>query len=171
MSNAETPPKVQTLTDLIRDSLSGSDEAATAYLRQNWLDAAMYTLWKARRAAGLTQAEVAARMGTTQSSIARLERDGGGGISLRRFIDYALACGMSPLDLELITTSSLRRYALADPDAPRTHSAVTDWLEANPTPHARSGPNREGKESHDGTPEPTESPVGQSTVPLSTLHQ
>jgi transcriptional regulator with XRE-family HTH domain len=165
MNDTETPASVGTLTDLIRESLSSDEAAAAAYLRQSWLDAAMYALWKARRAAGLTQADVAARMGTTQSSIGRLERDGSGGISLRRFVDYALACGMSPLELELIATGSLRRYALADPDAPRTRSAVTDWLETNQTPDARSGSNREGKRS-DAT-EPTDPSVSQSAARLS----
>jgi transcriptional regulator with XRE-family HTH domain len=52
---------------------------------------------EARRRAGLTQAELAARTGTTQSAIARLER-GGGSPSLERISELVAACG---LDVEV----------------------------------------------------------------------
>jgi len=47
---------------------------------------------EARRRAGLTQAELAARAGTTQSAIARLER-GNGSPSLERISELLAACG------------------------------------------------------------------------------
>ncbi len=47
---------------------------------------------EARRRAGLSQAELAARAGTTQSAIARLER-GGGHPSLERISQLVEACG------------------------------------------------------------------------------
>lgn len=49
----------------------------------------------ARARAGLTQAELAARMGTTQSAIARLE--GGRLPSLRTLLRYAEATGARPV--------------------------------------------------------------------------
>jgi transcriptional regulator with XRE-family HTH domain len=48
---------------------------------------------EARRRAGLTQAELAERLGTTQSAIARLER-GGTEPSFERVVDAARACGL-----------------------------------------------------------------------------
>lgn len=46
-----------------------------------------------RRRAGLTQAQLADQIGTTQPAIARLER-GVGNPSLRRLSDIAYACGL-----------------------------------------------------------------------------
>jgi transcriptional regulator with XRE-family HTH domain len=48
---------------------------------------------EARRRAGLTQAELAERLGTTQSAIARLER-GGTEPSYERVAHVAKACGL-----------------------------------------------------------------------------
>ena len=45
----------------------------------------------ARKEAGLTQAEIAPRMGTTQSVVSRIER--GANISLETIARYADACG------------------------------------------------------------------------------
>jgi ribosome-binding protein aMBF1 (putative translation factor) len=49
---------------------------------------------EARRRAGLRQAELAARVGTTQSAIARIER-GTTEPSFRRVADLVAACGLS----------------------------------------------------------------------------
>ena len=48
---------------------------------------------EARRRAGLSQAELAARVGTTQSAIARLER-GRASPSFRRVRELVAACGL-----------------------------------------------------------------------------
>ena len=48
---------------------------------------------EARRRAGLTQSELAQRVGTTQSAIARLER-GGGHPTLQRISELVDACGL-----------------------------------------------------------------------------
>lgn len=50
-----------------------------------------------RQAAGLTQAEVAEKLDTQQSAVARMEAYMGGHISLRRFAEFSLACGYAPL--------------------------------------------------------------------------
>ncbi|MCQ2403224.1 MAG: helix-turn-helix domain-containing protein [Lentisphaeria bacterium] len=49
-------------------------------------------LYKARKKAGLTQAEVASRMQVSQPLVARLER-GRGNISCDTLLKYAAACG------------------------------------------------------------------------------
>jgi transcriptional regulator with XRE-family HTH domain len=61
-------------------------------VRSGWL------VREARRRGNLTQAELAARLGTTQSAVARLER-GGSAPSLERLSRIARACG-----LELVPT-------------------------------------------------------------------
>jgi len=54
------------------------------------------TLIKARTEAGLTQSEVASRMGTTQSAVARIE--GGNQLpSMKSVIRYATAIGARPV--------------------------------------------------------------------------
>jgi transcriptional regulator with XRE-family HTH domain len=55
---------------------------------------------EARRRAGLSQAELAARVGTTQSAIARLE-SGATAPSLERVTDLVRACGFD-LEVELV---------------------------------------------------------------------
>jgi len=58
-------------------------------------------LIKARTEAGLTQSEVASRMGTTQSAVARIE--GGSQLpSMKSVIRYATAIGARPV-LQLMT--------------------------------------------------------------------
>ncbi|HKP66596.1 MAG TPA: helix-turn-helix transcriptional regulator [Casimicrobiaceae bacterium] len=52
-------------------------------------------LLAARTGACLTQAELAARMGTTKSAVARLERGTGMSPTLRTITRYALAVGAS----------------------------------------------------------------------------
>src|SRR5262245_50466824 len=86
----------RTLADAVRDVLSQDEDGARAYLRQQWLSQAMSALWEARRAAGLTQAQVAERMQTAQSAIARMEKDDEGRITLHKYIDFALACEAVP---------------------------------------------------------------------------
>jgi len=86
-------------------------------------------LQDARRRASLTQEDVAQRLGTTQSSIARLENSNEGSISLRRYVRYALACGMAPFDITMEPVRAMRDYILQDPDAARTPLA---YCERNP---------------------------------------
>jgi transcriptional regulator with XRE-family HTH domain len=124
MSDARMIYDGGTLSELVREVLAEGDAAVRAYLRQSWIDTAMAELWHARQTAQITQTELAARLGTTQSSIARLENDSSGGVSLRRFVDYALGCGRAPLALEFVSVSELTNYVLADPSAPRTAPAV-----------------------------------------------
>ena len=67
---------------------------------------------KARATAGLTQAELAERIGTTQSAIARLESGRGShSPSLATLQKYAHALGCR-LELKLIHTKSTSRPAL-----------------------------------------------------------
>lgn len=116
-----------TVEDAIRHLLLTSDEAVQAYLKESFLSQAMLSLFHARRDAGLTQAQVAERLGTKQSSIARLERDNSGSVTLQRFVEVALACGVMPLDLTLVPAEQLKQYVAHDPAAEKTQVAFSAW--------------------------------------------
>jgi transcriptional regulator with XRE-family HTH domain len=121
-----------TLDDLTREILFESPESATAYLRSSWLTSAVQSLVEARRRSGLTQREVAERLATTQSAIARLESDYDGRMSLHRYIDYLIACSQAPFDIETTQLHQLRVFAIARPSGPRTARCCMDWArEAN----------------------------------------
>jgi len=66
------------------------------------------SLIEARSDAGLTQAEVAKRMGTTQSAIARIE-SGSQLPSMKSVIRYATAIGARPV-LQLVREAHESRY-------------------------------------------------------------
>ena len=116
-----------TLTALTRELLE-DEETAYAYLLERWLVSATGKLREARREAGLTQEEVAERLGTKQPAIARLERDHEGRFSLRRFAEYALACGVLPFDIALESSEDIREYALENLDDPITETAYEGRL-------------------------------------------
>lgn len=119
-----------TIEDSIRELLASDDEAARAYLKESFLSEAIIALFHARRDAGLTQAQLAARLGVKQPSIARLERDFSGSVTLRRYVEVAIACGVMPLDLALVPVEQLKRFVLDDPGAEKTASAFNAWLAA-----------------------------------------
>src|SRR5437879_606888 len=85
-----------TISELIREVLTESEQSAKAYLAESWLTEVIGVLRDARRQAGLTQHDVAERMDTTQSSIARLENDESGSVTLRRYVSYLIACDRLP---------------------------------------------------------------------------
>ena len=83
--------KTISLAKMLAESMK-APEFAAAYAEAGEEYAVLETMLKARIAAGLTQAEVAARAGTTQSAIARLE---GGSVSpsVETLRKYAKAVG------------------------------------------------------------------------------
>ena len=117
-------------SDYIKERLSIDKEGdfTRAYLKKGFLTAAMEALFYARREAGLTQAQLADRLQTKHSSIARWEADTSGSISLHRYAEMALACGMIPLDIKLVPISSLSEYVTEDPQASRTADHYDAWL-------------------------------------------
>jgi DNA-binding XRE family transcriptional regulator len=119
-----------------------SDEATrNEYIRQAWLARAVASLRDSRLTAGLTQTELANRLGTTQSAIARLERDDTGATSLHRFIDFAIACGMVPFDLVLASAADVAGYAVTQPLGPWTQLGFDTWSgQASATNVARYSP-------------------------------
>lgn len=117
--------EARTTTDLIRELLETDGESARHYLRESWLAGVFGLLRSSRRAAGLTQQELADKLGVKQSAIARLER--AGDTKLSTVWNYLAACGQAPAEIETVLLSQLRAYALADPAAPRTAPEVGTW--------------------------------------------
>lgn len=99
MANQAQARGKRTVADRIRKLLANNDETSVEYLKESFLSAAMLTLARIRRESGLTQAEVAKRLKTKQSAIARTESDLAGSISLRRYVEIAAACGVMPEEL------------------------------------------------------------------------
>jgi transcriptional regulator with XRE-family HTH domain len=116
--------------DAIKELLASDDEAAREYLKESFLLQAMSALFHARRDAGLTQAQLAERLHTKQSAIARYERDFTGSMTLRRFVEIAIACGVAPLDITLAPIEQVARYAAEATGAPRTATALSVWQAA-----------------------------------------
>jgi transcriptional regulator with XRE-family HTH domain len=106
-------------------------EFAIEYLKSAFLSSAVNALFYMRRQAGLTQAQVAERLNTKQSAIARLEGDFDGGISLRRYVDFALACGMVPHNITFAPLESVISYTMAQPKIPYTQVEYQEWRKAN----------------------------------------
>jgi ribosome-binding protein aMBF1 (putative translation factor) len=75
------------------DDAVAADPKLTAKVEAIMLEAQIaLKLEEARKTCGLSQQELAARMGTSQPQIARLERQGYTG-SLRTLAEFAAACG------------------------------------------------------------------------------
>ena len=106
----------------IHESLTGAKE----YLLSAWFYRAMEEIRDARIRNKLTQKEVAERLGTTQSAVARLESAHRGTFSLERFLEYAWASGLGPLDAAFVPAEELRWFAFEDPLAARTVTSVRD---------------------------------------------
>lgn len=128
MSEEITSHRGGSMSDLIRETMEESEDSARVFLRQSWISAANAALRDARYRAGLTQEEVAQRLETTQSAIARLERDFEGRTTLHRFIDYVLACGAMPLSVAVEPFSAVRSYVIANPEADRGEASYCDWI-------------------------------------------
>ena len=99
------------------------------------LDSVGCRLRDVRIKAGLTQEQVAERMHTKQTAIARIEADKRGSISLCRIADYAIACGVVPLSLidngpmtlNFIPLEDAREFILAHPQDELTWKSYIHW--------------------------------------------
>lgn len=108
--------------------------AAATYLRSSWFYRTMEAIRDARLRNGLTQQDIAEKLGTTQSAIARLENAHTGNFSLDRLLKYAWACGAAPLDLEFVVPEELRQLALNAPRETSTAQTFADWKRPIPVP-------------------------------------
>ncbi len=117
----------ESVSNSIRKKIAESGEGAQKFLAERFVSQTMVSLFHARRKSGLTQAQVAEKLNTKQSAIARMENDLSGSVSLRRYVEMAAACGMVPLEITLVPVDELREYVIANPDAPRTADAFQQW--------------------------------------------
>ena len=87
-----------TTEQLIEEMRHGPDgaEFSAAYDRASFLIPVASLIWRARRDAGLTQQQLARRLGTTQPAVARWERDTEGHMSLATLYSILAACGVRP---------------------------------------------------------------------------
>jgi len=99
-----------------------------AYLRAGFLESAVNTLYQARRQAGLTQTQVAEKLNTGQAMIARLEDDTKGAMSLHRYVDFMMACGMIPYNITYVPVEAVRSYTVENPQWPLTQENYHTWL-------------------------------------------
>jgi transcriptional regulator with XRE-family HTH domain len=120
----------ETATESLQELLSDDASALEQYLKQSFLMEAMLSLFQARRQANLTQQQVATRMGTKQSVVARWEADFSGAMSLRNYVEFAFACGVRPFDLTLAPLSAFVPFAKQHPDRAITVEAYQTWLRA-----------------------------------------
>ena len=121
------------LEELENEIVAESDAGADAFLRERWLSTVMAVLRDARRSAGLTQHELAERLGTRQPAVSRLEHDED--TTLGRFVDYLIACGKLPSDISTVALGDERMRVRSQP-APTV--ATADFPAVVPTSDARS---------------------------------
>lgn len=102
---------------------------ARELIKARIMASAVNSLFHARRKAALTQEDIAKALHTKQPAIARMERDTSGSMSLNRYVQYALTCGVVPLTL-LAPEESVREYLEARPDASlQAHEYMTWQIE------------------------------------------
>jgi transcriptional regulator with XRE-family HTH domain len=125
---------VGTTSDCLIQQLTDEEEGkdfAIGYFKSGFMSSAVNTLFYMRRQAGLTRAQVAERLNTTEATVAYLESDFDGEISLRQYVEFALACGMVPHDITFAPLESVINYAIARPKTLYTQVNHQEWLKAN----------------------------------------
>lgn len=123
----------------LRDEKRGL-ENTIEYLRAAFLSSAVDALFYARRKAGLTQEEVAQKLGKKQEAIARWEADKEGKMSLRQYFDLAVASGRVPLNMVLEPIESVRDFVIDHPEEPQAPDLYYTWLQHGSGPITVSQP-------------------------------
>lgn len=123
-----------TMSDYLVDKLRDEEHAkeyAAAYHKADFLASVANSLFTIRREAGLTQAQVAESLHTKQSAIARLEADFDGAMSLRRLVDFALACGYVPHHITFAPLEIATAFTREQPLTSFTFENQLSWQTAN----------------------------------------
>lgn len=122
---------MKTTSDFIAEMMmdpENGQEFTQEYLKAKFLSLAVRALYNVRRNAGLTQAQVAEHLKTKQAAIARLEADTEGSMTLHRYVDFALACGVVPLDITLAPVESVRDFVIDNPAVLPTQELYQVWI-------------------------------------------
>jgi transcriptional regulator with XRE-family HTH domain len=137
MDKEKVPQTMGTVSDFLSQKLSEDGEnleATREYLMSVFLSSAVDALFDARREAGLTQKQLAQKLGKKQSAIARWEADVDGKMSLRQFIEIAQACGVNPFVMALEPLEHLREFVIDDPEVLPTQELYQDWVKKRSEP-------------------------------------
>jgi transcriptional regulator with XRE-family HTH domain len=137
MERAEHSEATGTIADYLIRKLKDEKhglENAVAYLRSTFLSSAVDALFYARHKAGLTQEQVAQRLGKKQEAIARWEADKDGRMSLRQYFDLAVASGKIPLNIVLEPVEAVRDFVIDLPEEPPTPYHYYEWLRKKAEP-------------------------------------
>ena len=113
----------------LEKSVTSNPDAAVAFLRRDFLRVSARQLYNARKAAGLSQAQLAEMLHTTQSVISRTEADLSGSISLKRYVEWLVACQVVPKNLELVPLSLATEVAHQTLSTRYTTSVTVDATE------------------------------------------
>ncbi|MGI8406139.1 MAG: helix-turn-helix domain-containing protein [Thermomicrobiales bacterium] len=116
------------------------EESQLAYLRTQWIETILLQLIESRVNAELSQRELGERLGTPQSSIARIER--GADIKISTLFDYLAATGALPTGIiPLHRVENSTTIASNTRGAPNVQTQGQDHLaNHNTEPHRRSHP-------------------------------
>lgn len=139
MDKAKDTENMGTMADYLvrklKDETNGL-ENAIAFLKAAFLSSAVDALFHARREAGLTQEQVAQKLGKKQEAIARWEADTEGKMSLGQYFDIAVACGKVPLNMVLESVETVHDFVIDYPEEPQTPYLYSAWLKrrSEPTP-------------------------------------
>ncbi len=119
-----------TINDYLVEKLANEQENTefiAEYLKASFLTSAVQELFYARRNAYLTQEELAQKLGKKQEAIARWEADFDGKMSLRQYVELALACGVVPLPLRTEPINDVRDYVIDNSEAQWTQELYDIW--------------------------------------------
>lgn len=134
MGNDEDIEITGTMSDYLVERLLDEEhgqEYAAEFLKADFLASVANALFTLRREVGLTQAQVAEQLHTKQSAIARLEADFDGAMSLRRLVDFALACGYIPHHVTFAPLETASAFAREQPQTSFTVENHIGWDKAN----------------------------------------
>ena len=95
-----------TLEEGLLDAIGDNEARAVEVLRAQFLRGISRQLYRARREAGLSQQDLAQMLHTTQSSISRTECDKAGAMSMKRFVDWMIACDAVPTAVQTVATEA-----------------------------------------------------------------
>jgi len=84
-------------------------------------------LSRARATSGYSSTDLAHRSGVPSTHVERAEEGHTQDMTLRQYLDLALACDHLPLDLVLVPSEELARFAREAPPVPRTALEYEAW--------------------------------------------
>jgi transcriptional regulator with XRE-family HTH domain len=137
MDKEKDSQPTETISDFLVQMLKEDEEnleSTREYLLSMFLSSAIDALFYARRKAGLTQEQLAQKLGKKQSAIARWEADVDGKMSLRQYVEIAQACGVTPFAMALEPLEALRNFVLDNPEVLPTQELYLAWMKRTVEP-------------------------------------